>query len=148
MNVSDLEFKIDTAQYPSILEHLLLSADFFIPRLKTYVNIEEYSKKIYQNAITFELWGDNKLIGLAAAYFNSETSICFLTNLSLLKDFQKLGLASTLILGLINYAKDHEYKVITLEVNFLNEKAKNFYKKHGFIEKKIKNNVIEMEMIL
>ncbi len=150
MNVSNIQFKINTAQLPSIKEHLRLSSKNFIPPLNTYVNIDEYSKKIYQNAKTFEMWDDYKLIGLAAAYCNSEAKICFLTNLSLLKDYQSLGLASTLMVNLINYAKDHEYKVINLEVNFLNEKAKNFYKEQGFIEKnENKNkNIIEMEMIL
>jgi len=98
MNCSEFDFKIKTASYEVIIDHLNKCADNFKPPLYTYVNIEEYSRKIYNNAITFESWANNNLVGLIAAYYNNyDTKVGFITNVSVIKEYQGYGIASKLL---------------------------------------------------
>ena len=135
MNLSEIDFRINTAQYETLVEHFILSADSFNPPLSTYINVDLYAKKILENAITFEAWSGEKLIGLVATYFNNfHTKIGFVTNLSLLKEYQGIGIASLLMINVINYGGDNGFVRVDLEVKKINTKAIKFYKKKGFIE--------------
>ena len=40
-----IEYKINKSSLSDIIDHLTKSSDYFIPKLKTYVNIEDYSIK-------------------------------------------------------------------------------------------------------
>lgn len=129
----NIEFKIKNASIIDLCNHLTRASESFEPPLDSYVNIEEYSKKLYENAVTFEAWNGDLLIGLAAAYCNNLSErICFLTNLSVEKSFQGIGIANSLTKQVIDYAKTGCFNKIMLEAKKNNKKVINFYKSNNF----------------
>ena len=149
MNCSEFDFKIKTASYEVIIDHLNKCADNFKPPLYTYVNIEEYSRKIYNNAITFESWVNNNLVGLIAAYFNNyNTKVGFITNVSVIKEYQGYGIASQLLSNAIKYGKNNGFISLALEVNINNNSAIKLYKKYGFVPVEQSQDKIIMECII
>ena len=149
MNCSEFDFKIKTASYEVIIDHLNKCADNFNPPLYTYVNIEEYSRKIYNNAITFESWVNNNLVGLIAAYFNNyDTKAGFITNVSVIKEYQGYGIASQLLSNAIKYGKNNGFISLALEVNINNNSAIKLYKKYSFVPVEQSQDKIIMECII
>ena len=149
MNCSEFDFKIKTASYEVIIDHLNKCADNFNPPLYTYVNIEEYSRKIYNNAITFESWANNNLVGLIAAYYNNyDTKVGFITNVSVIKEYQGYGIASKLLSNAIKYGKNNGFISLALEVNINNNSAIKLYKKYSFVPVEQSQDKIIMECII
>jgi ribosomal protein S18 acetylase RimI-like enzyme len=126
-------YKTNTAVTTDIILHLKTCNNEFIPKLDTRVNLEEYSQKINQNAVTFEAWNKLELIGLIAAYFNQE-KCGFISNVSVVKNHSGIGIASKLLLMCIEYAKSNKFNTLRLEVNKENNPAIYFYRKYNFIE--------------
>ena len=83
--------------------------------------------------MTFEAWGDDRLIGLIAAYLNADDiRSAFITNISVTKEFTGKGIASRLLRNCIAHCTKNGYFVINLEVNRNNSRAIGFYEKHQF----------------
>ena len=128
--------------------------NLFEPKLDSYVNIEQYSKKLESKSILFERFhpsNKNKLIGLIAAYDNSEIKQGFISNLSIESEFFGTKLSSNILLECINFFESKNYKSIFLEVYKENKKAINFYIKHGFKvvnTDEINNNTYKMQLNL
>lgn len=136
MNAQALKtvYKISTAPVQAIIGHLHQCADSFSPPLSTYVDIDTYGKKIYEKAITFEAWDGNRLVGLVAAYCNDKIKkIGYITNVSVLNEYQEAGIASRLMKNAIIYGKRKSFVKLMLEMQSGNIKAINLYKKLGFI---------------
>lgn len=149
MSLYNLRFEIKTASYDAIIDHLNTCTSYFNPPLNTLVNIEEYGEKIYYNAITFECWKNNELIGLIAVYFNNiKNKIGFITNVSVLKEYQKFGIASKLLSNVIKYGREINYDSIKLEVRENNKTAIKIYERHGFNKINQSGDKIMMELIL
>lgn len=147
MDKSLIEYKIKTADHKEVELHLTQCDNDFIPLLSKRVNINDYSKKIADNAITFEAWKGDKLIGLIATYFNNaENQTAYITSVSVLKEQMGLGIASELLKKCIEFAKQKNYKKINLEVNIGNKPAISFYKKFNFIEIGTKEDSLIMQL--
>lgn len=133
MCLNDVIFNRNLSNASNIEEHLLACDDSFKPRLSSYVKIKEYSRKIFDNAIRFEAWSDNKIVGLLACYFNDPQKKCgHITNVSTLKDFAGKGVGGRLLKECINYAENNGFVSIGLEVFCDNMAAISLYKKNGF----------------
>jgi ribosomal protein S18 acetylase RimI-like enzyme len=141
-------YQIKTASQNDVLLHLKLCNDEFIPKLDTRVNLEAYSIKIHQNAITFEAWNKQQLIGLIATYFNQDQLFGYITNVSITKDYTGKGIASKLLEMCVIYSTTNEYQNIKLEVNKENIPAINFYKKYNFTEIETKADSLIMNVSL
>jgi ribosomal protein S18 acetylase RimI-like enzyme len=113
-----------------IRNHLKSVDDDFIPKLSSYVDLDEYSKKIYEKAERIELRIGKKLIGLIALYANE--NLAFVTNVSLEKNQQGLGYGGLMMDKLMVYAENNSIKTIKLEVRNENLKAIKFYENRGF----------------
>ena len=136
---------INTASCSEIEEHLVKSSSTFRPPLDTYVNISEYSKKIKENATTIEIWKKKVLVGLLAAYFNNEEEKRgFITNVSVLPEYQGRGLGSVLLNKVLEYGREISYEEIVLEVRKENTKAIEIYKRFGFKESSSTKNSLYM----
>lgn len=122
-----------------IQQHLNKCSSSFTPSLDSYINIKEYSKKIYNKAITFEKFDQDSLIGLVAAYDNPEEKFGWITNVSVDPEYSKKGIASELLNKCYKYFENKGYFHIFLEVFLDNKKAINLYTKQGFIKHKIKD---------
>lgn len=144
----DIVYKMKTASENDIKNHLMECNDSFIPSLDSRVNIEAYSKKISDRAVTFEAWVNETLIGLIATYFNNERQFGHITSVSVSKKFMGAGIASQLLKRCIDYASQNKFKEIKLEVNKDNTPAINFYKKYNFTQTETKNDSLFMNHIL
>lgn len=128
-----------------IRNHLEACKNNFTPKLDSYVNLTEYSQKIFLSADKFERFEDNELIGLIAAYDNTLDKSAFITNVSIISDYQKQGIGVSLLNECIEYYKNKKYKEIYLEVFRQNKNAINFYLKHNFkVVKNDKEKIITM----
>ena len=117
-----------------IKNHLERCKDDFTPNLQSYVNLTEYSKKILLKAVRFERFAtqNHELVGLIAAYEDNLNKIGFITNVSVEKKYQGLGISNSLINECIIYFKNRGHHAINLDVYKSNEKAISFYEKNGF----------------
>lgn len=148
MQKQKITYKIKTSTENDVHLHLCNCNDSFVPPLNTRINLTDYSKKIYDNAITFEAWNDKELIALIASYFNKENDFGFITNVSVIKEYIGTGIASELLKMCIEYATNQHYKSIKLEVIKDNIPAINFYKKYNFTQIDTKNDSLIMNHIL
>jgi ribosomal protein S18 acetylase RimI-like enzyme len=133
MNYSDFNYRKKTADCYTLTAHLTACADCFDPPLHTYVDISKYAEKIFEKAITFEMWDGELLIGLIAAYFNDKTTRRgFITNVSVLDYFYGRGIATFLLNEVVKYGVQNSFRQIDLELNKNNLAAFRLYKKNGF----------------
>jgi len=123
-----------------VQQHLIACSDTFVPNLSSYVNINEYSKKIFKQAVLFTKFDEDKLVGLVAAYDNPTEKFGWITNVSVDPNYSKKGIASELLNRCYKYFETKKYFNIFLEVFSDNEKAIKLYTKQGFINHKIRNN--------
>lgn len=138
-----IEYKINTATEFLLIEHLTHCNDQFIPPLNTKVSIEAYGKKISENAVVFEAWDGNVLVGMVAMYVN-ENIEGYITNVSVYSEYGGKGIASQIFNNLLAYSEENNISSIKLEVNVSNAFAISLYKKFGFKSIDEKNNQIIM----
>ncbi|WOK06294.1 GNAT family N-acetyltransferase [Imperialibacter roseus] len=146
---TELFFRINTALWTDIANHLNDCKENFSPCLDTKVNINEYANKIRSNAVTFEAWAQDRLVGLVAAYFNDDThGIGYITNVSTVKAYFGMGVAGNLLSNCIEYGKVRNYHKIGLEVNCQAKPAIHLYKKHNFEANHRDGEVLKMSLKL
>jgi len=127
---------INQAKYEDIERHLIKCSKLFSPALDTYVSIPEYSRKIRDNAVTVEAWHSDELIGLVACYLNNDrTHEGYITNVSVIYEYQGKGIAEHLINNTIKEALRKSFKTLSLEVELDNKYAIKLYRKTGFVVK-------------
>ncbi len=148
MQETKVIYKVKTASEEAIYQHLLACDEFFKPALSKKVDISEYSKKIFDKAITYEAWDDAILSGMVAVYFNDANQSAFITNVSVMRDLVKAGIASQLMKMCIEYCFATLIKEIILEVNIHNTNAIELYKKFNFNSTGTKGDEIVMKLII
>ncbi len=135
MNKSEkIKYLTDKSTQIEVLEHLEICNNYFVPPLNSTVDLEMYSKKIHQNALKFEAWFSQKLIGLIAVYKNDIEMSLYITNVSVEKNFEGNGIANSLLEKVVQYGKTNKFIKINLEVNKNNKIAIQLYKKHNFVK--------------
>lgn len=126
-------YKNNTATKLDITKHF--EKTNFIPKLETYINVNNYIEKILKFSERIEVWEDGVLIGLSAIYLNNkDNKEGFLTNFSIVNDYTKKGIGTDLIKKTLIYSKRNGFNSIKLEVFSTNEKAIFFYSKNGFFK--------------
>ena len=123
-----------------VQQHLITCSNTFVPSLDSYVNVNEYSKKIFEQAILFTKFDGDKLVGLVAAYDNPTEQFGWITNVSVDPEYSKKGIATELLNRCHKYFETKRYFSIFLEVFVNNDKAIKLYIKQGFTNYKIKEN--------
>lgn len=144
-----ISYKLNSAKESDILKHLLICDKQFIPALSSRINIQEYSAKLIEKAITFEAWYLDDLVGLIAVYFsNEETGEAFISNVSVIDKFNGLGIAKGMLEECVTYAQQYKFHTLILEVNKLNLVALNFYKKNLFEQHKTTAESLFMKRLI
>jgi len=149
VNISEISYRTKTANEREIESHLDKCKGNFFSRLDARVNIREYSRRIHDKSITFEAWVNNELIGLVAAYFNDMVDHSgYITNVSVTKDYMGLGIASELMKMSVDYAEQHNFKDIRLEIQKNNSSAINLYRKFGFVDCEERDDFLLLKLVV
>jgi len=136
-NMKGIEVRINSVSLNTLI-NFYNENDIFNPPLSSQVtSIEEYIMKLKNNAVIFEAWDNNELVGLVAAYLNNyETKIGFITSVIVSQKYQKQGIAKRLLKKAVEFAKDKGFEEFHLKVHRENIGAINLYKKNNFSEDK------------
>jgi len=119
--------------------------DYFMPLLSERVVIDDYARKIFENADRFEAWAGGILIGLVAIYCNDKKlKVAYITSVSVLPSWQGKGIASRLITKCLAYIKSLGFERVDLEVDQKNKTAIILYKKCGFHRTSLNANIFSM----
>jgi ribosomal-protein-alanine N-acetyltransferase len=145
MNINRLTFKEKTASHNDIYAHLMSCNSRFIPPLSKKVNIQDYSKKLFERSITFEAWANESMVGLVAVYFDEiKEGTGFITNVSVLENYTGSGLSERLLVMCLEWLRKKDISSVKLEVSRENIPAIKFYEKLGFKEEKTNSESIFM----
>jgi len=139
-----ITYSTGKASEKDILKHLQACNDAFVPPLSSRVDLETYSRKLSEKAVTFEAWAEGRLMGLIAAYFNNDEKQAFITSVSVVSSYKQHGVASTLLAHCKEHAQQGHFSEIRLEVNKDNVPAVRFYTKYQFAQTHIANDVWTM----
>lgn len=134
----------NSATAEDIASHLRACDDAFVRSLEHRVEIAAYAAKIARLAHCIEGWRDERLVGLVASYFNEQTGIAFITNVSVLVEAQGMGFGGILLEHCIAKMQTLGAIEIRLEVEESNQVARYFYLKHAFIQSGISGNILQM----
>jgi ribosomal protein S18 acetylase RimI-like enzyme len=141
----NLVYKRNTATRAEIHAHLQECDDNFDPPLSSRVDLIAYSAKIHENSVTFEAWDNQVLVGMMNAYFNDmENNFGYITNVSVIKDHMGKGIAAALLEECMEYAREHHFARIKLEVSKNNDRAIHLYEKAGFRGLEARDNTVLM----
>jgi ribosomal protein S18 acetylase RimI-like enzyme len=142
-------FSRDEASFDELKRHLRACDPTFMPPLSERLDIGEYSAKLAANAIRFEAWSDQELIGLIAAYCNAaDKHAAYITSVSVLSQQQGKGIAADLLERCIVYIRKMGFKCIELEVNSGNDAARALYARFGFNSTRISDSLMTMTIDL
>ena len=132
MKAESLDFKVNACTEEDIRSHLSGCDRRFSPPLSDRVDIGEYSKKLRLNAVTFEAWNGESLVGMVAAYVDTRARSCFITNTSVLPGFSRRGVAAKLLAACLARARAEQVDTVSLEVSQDSHPAIRLYTKFGF----------------
>ncbi len=122
--------RIHKSTYEQVYNHLKKCNESFQPKLSSYVNIKEYSEKIFKNAILFEHFEKDELVGLIAGYKLTESF--YITNVSTEPEYSGMGIGKALLDDCEEFCEKYFINAIKLEVKPENKRAIEFYIKNGF----------------
>jgi ribosomal protein S18 acetylase RimI-like enzyme len=146
---SGIIFKIKTASAKEIFTHLKECDYDFVPPLSDKVNLMEYAQKLFKKSITFEAWSNKRIIGLIAAYLSKADDLSvFITNVSVIQEYKRCGIASTLMRNCIFYVLNHNLTTILLQVDKNNIAAIEFYNTFGFVDSKNEDGITLMKLYI
>lgn len=131
---ADIEYRVNAATTDEIVAHLTECGGEFLVRLRLRGPLRAYAQKLFERAVRIEARREDRLIGLAAAYLDSDTALAFVTNVSVVPRERGAGLARALVVATIEYAAHAAMTRIDLEVDQDNAVARNLYSSLGFAE--------------
>jgi ribosomal protein S18 acetylase RimI-like enzyme len=140
---------LNIATVERLAEHLAKCDEYFVPPLSTRVAVPEYALKIWSNAVRFEAWSDDVLVGLLAAYCNDpERRLAYITSVSVLRDWTRAGVATRLLRRCVEYAKLQGLRRVSLEVTSDHLPAVRFYEACGFSTGETSGRFVKMNLDL
>lgn len=125
--------RLNAATTQDIVDHLTLCDAAFAPPLSQRVDIGDYAAKLSANAMRFEAWDGETLIGLVAAYPDHAHGRMFISNVSVLPEWRGHGLAAGLVTRCGDAARDLGLRSMMLELGAENVAARRLYDKLGFV---------------
>ena len=130
-----------------LVMHLSSCDDLFQPRLSDRVDVVAYAKKLFKYSMRFEAWYEQVLVGLVAAYCSDEEKrSAFVTNVSVLQEWQGQGIAAHLLENCLGRMRLQGVQVLELEVDQRNHAAVALYHKFGFDTKRNDGTLLSMKM--
>lgn len=147
--MTSIRYSKNESNATQIIEHLLVCDSTFIPRLSDRVSIDEYSHKIFSRAQRYEAWARNELVGLVAAYHDTQDKkSAFITNVSVIPAWRNQQIAKNIMINLVADLKKYEFISATLKVYKRNTIAFEFYSSLDFHLIQAESNESEFYMRL
>lgn len=147
--IEKVVFSRNKSSYQQVLAHLRVCDSDFIPPLSQRLSVSAYALKLMDKAARFEAWCDTDLVGLVALYCNdSSKSSAFITNVSVIPQWQGRGIAGLLIGRCADRMSQLLFKTIELEVDERNSAAIGLYKKYGFVPSQASDQSIFMTLAI
>lgn len=142
-------YRMGQASEAEIFWHISACGETFDPPLHETTDLASYAVKIAKYAVTFEAWVETHLVGLVAAYVNdSDKRLAYITHVSVLKEFNRLGIATALLQMCEEHIRSKGFQEINLEVSESNKAAMRLYSRTGFCKKGSKGAKLVMTMLL
>jgi ribosomal-protein-alanine N-acetyltransferase len=124
---------VNRSRAADIAAHLLRANITFEPVLSSRVDIRAYAQKLHDQAVRFEAWLGQELVGLVATYCNQPYGgKAFVTSVSVWPEYQGHGIAGLLMRMCIEHVRGLGVAQIELEVDKRSLSAMALYRKLGF----------------
>ncbi len=128
-----LIYKTKTASRKQVLSHLQECDANFSPPLSQRVDLADYANRLSEKSVSFEAWDGSILVGMLNAYLNNvDNRTGFITNVSVLKEYARRRVGSTLLQMCLEYASQRNFSCIRLAVSRENGPALGLYSGIGF----------------
>lgn len=101
--------------------------------------------KKHHNSLYLVVYDGSKLVSFIGTRFNKEEA--HITNIAVSPEYQRRGIASFLVSMMIDYAKQNDCALMSLEVRVDNDAALSVYKKMGFKADKVRENYYYTEKV-
>lgn len=129
-----VEFCVNRASAEELTAHLSDCNTGFTPPLSERVSIANYAEKLVLQAIRFEAWHGNLLVGVIAVYCNDlEKQTAFITSVSVIPAWQGQRISTQLLACCLDHVRRREFRSIDLEVDHRSHPAIKLYEKYGFV---------------
>lgn len=127
-----MNYRLDSVGAAELLAHLRAADAGFSPPLSSRIELAGYADKLAAHARRIEAWQGDTLVGLIALYANDPARGGFITNVSVLPDFQGQGVAGELLKRTVALSLELGLPHLRLEVYADNTAALALYRRHGF----------------
>ena len=117
------------------IKNIIIQFDkIFFPTLSSRIDdLKNYSKKLYDNAITIKAVSNNEILGFASFYCNDMNNhIAYLSQIAVKQEARGRGIGQMLLDEVIKTCITNGMRELNLEVYIENINAMNLYKKNGF----------------
>jgi ribosomal protein S18 acetylase RimI-like enzyme len=142
-------FSMNQSSMDDLASHLVRVDATFEPALSSRVEIRAYAQKLHNQAVRFEAWLGEELIGLVACYCNQPVGgKAFATSVSVWSEYQGQGIATRLMRQCIEHLRGLGFCHIELEVNQRSLSAVALYQKIGFNILRSSGSTLTLGMIL
>ncbi|TDY36181.1 GNAT family N-acetyltransferase [Janthinobacterium sp. 75] len=127
-----LDLRREQASAAELMTHFLACDPAFLASLRARTSLPDYASKLHARALRFEAWSGGRLAGLLAVYHDSTAGVAYISNVSVLTDYCRQGVASQMLTTCLAHARQQGLRAITLEVARDNQPAIALYHRHGF----------------
>ena len=130
---NDFKYTTNQASLEQIIHHLKeCDLSFRVP-LSERLFIADYGEKLFNFSVRFEVWDEEELSGLIAAYCNDRaTNVAYISHVGISNRYRNKGLGASLLKYSIESIKSLAFKTIKLEVDAQNTIALKIYAQAGF----------------
>ncbi len=115
-----------------IRSHLLICDEHFVPRLSSYVDIDQYVQKIHDCAKKIAIIDNGRIVALGAFYLTNR-SCGFITNVSVDPGVHSCGFGKKILLLVEQAVSTVGMDQVELHVFLANSKAMCFYISNGYV---------------
>ena len=97
-----MEYRINSTTELDIQSFLRFNYKLFAPEYEEICESTKYYHKLYLYSTRFEIWDNERLIGLLCTYFNQENRFAYVPYLCIKTEYSGKGLATQLLNKLID----------------------------------------------
>lgn len=122
------------SEYSLLVEYLQRVDSTFPDSLSNRTSLQNYACKLLDKANIFSVKVDNTIVGLVAGYIDNRIGQqSFISVVSVLPDYQGMGLSKVLLNCYLKYADRQDVSEVFLYVYKSNYRAINLYEGLGFV---------------